>query len=213
MNKLTSSLVALFLVSSVSANVSVNVGVGAVARKTSLKIEDAAKTEVEFKKDGNKGYFAGRVNVHAFYNMFGLRVSADAGSDKKTATGYTSKSNFTARVAPAVQYNVDKFNVSASIGGVYKNVKIIKNAVAVDSNAKPPVVEASDAANAAKNHSFGLGGHVGVSYAINNKISAFVEANADYMIKRNNKFGAVDFKTKSSIDFAGCVGVSAQIIG
>ncbi len=196
MNKLKIALIGLFVASSLSAQTSMNIGVGAVASKTSLTIEDKNKTSFDFENSGTKTHFAGRVNVHAFYNMFGLRVSVDAGSDKKKIGAFISKSNFTARVAPAVQYNVDKFNVCASIGGVYKNVEIKHIHTVAD-----------------KKHHFGIGWHVGVSYAINNKISAFVEANADFLLKKDNKFGPDNFKAKSNLDFAGCVGVSAQLIG
>ncbi len=238
MNRLTSSLVALFMISSVSAKTSVNIGIGAVARKTSLILESKDKQisenkeDFKFKKNGNIGYFAGRVNVHAFYNMFGLRFSADVGNDKKQFTKENidmningkdlklnakaiAKSNFTVRIAPAVQYNVDKFTVSASIGGIYKNAKL---SVTIKELNSVNILEEGDDQN---KHNFGFGGHVGINYHFNSRISAFVEASADFIMKKNSvlphkgedKKECLKFTSKSSIDFAGCVGVAAQIIG
>ncbi len=216
MNKSTLALIALFAVSNSVSAFSASIGLGAVAQKSTLEITKINKADikVEFKQNGKIGYFAGRVSAHAFYNnMFGLRISSDIGNDKKSneendkkeAATFTSKSNFKVSLAPIVKYCLnDKVSVHASLGGVYKNVKI--------STTDKHALKALDAD---KKHFFGFGGHLGADYNFNSKIAIFAEVSADKMLKKDNTFGKTDegkFTTKGGFGFAGSFGVRAQLI-
>ncbi len=115
----------------------------------------------------------------------------------------TSKSNFKISLAPIMQYKLnDKVSLNASFGGIYQHKTMKFNFDNIHLNAD-------------KNHYFGVCGHFGVNYNFNSKISIFAEISADKMAPKTinfDLFGMKDsYSVKSSMNFAGSIGISAKL--
>ncbi|QEK38445.1 outer membrane beta-barrel protein [Candidatus Cytomitobacter primus] len=215
-------LALLSLSSHVSAKVTASVVAGGVVRKTNVEISGSIKDAAdankdvsfggEFKKDGNASYFAGRATANLFMNKFGIKVSADLGSDKKNHKNdadkvlFTSKSNFGFNAGPAVQYKLnDKISVHAAALFAYRNIKI--------SATSDSIINAADAD---KKHYMGFGGNLGLNYHFNARLFVSGEFNVDYIMKKENSFkndAKTKFDAKKSVEFNGSLGLGVNILG